>query len=215
MLAPHAGVHKLLYAEQGDHDARGRGEAARKDEKGGDAGTDYMYMDPSSFCLRACDSFGAIEVKVAGCRWRGVAQNSRRSLSFAIPPPLDCCRRVTGALRRRPTCVHCMRAFLVLALALSVALNIFQGLTRQEVQLCAKATTVAVAPPPGLSSSRHGGGGGGGGTARVGSARALPRANSPKARADDAHGHGQAALVPEPRPTVAKVRSGVANRIAG
>ena len=101
-----------------------------------------------------------------------------------------------------------MRVFLVLALALSVALNIFQALTRQEVQLCAKATALAVAPPPGLRSSGLGGGGGGGGaTAPLSLARALPRANSPKARADDGHDHAQAALLPEPGPIVAKVRS--------
>ena len=111
-----------------------------------------------------------------------------------------------------------MRAFLVLALALSVALNIFQVLTRQEVQLCAKATALAVAPPPGLSSSGPAAAASSelnpaaaGATAPLISARALPRANSPKARADDGHGHAQAALVPEPGPTLAKVRSSVVN----
>jgi hypothetical protein len=84
-----------------------------------------------------------------------------------------------------------------LGLALSVALNIFQVLTRQEVQLCAKAHTVVVAPLPGLRSGDRGGRGGGRGGARA--RRRAP--HTPKVRMDD--GHEQAAMVPERGPMIA------------
>ena len=89
---------------------------------------------------------------------------------------------------------------LCLGLALSVALNIFQVLTRQEVQLCAKASTVVVAPLPGLSSGDRGGRGGRG---RAGARR---RVHTPKVRMDD--GREQAAMIPERGPTVAHTIAG-------
>ena len=93
---------------------------------------------------------------------------------------------------------------LSLGLALSVALNIFQVLTRQEVQLCAKVSTVVVAPPPGLSSGDRGDRGGRGG------AGARRRAHTPKVRMDD--GHEQAAMIPERGPTVAHIGAGASQQ---
>lgn len=95
---------------------------------------------------------------------------------------------------------------LCLGFALSVALNIFQVLTRQEVQLCAKANTVVVASSPGLDTFVSSDRSGRGGRRRSGGRR---RARTPKVHLDE--DHVPAPMVPERGPTdvtmIARVQS--------